>query len=150
MHRASMQTGLSSAAGRWGDSVGRRVVNAAKMNCPVDEGRLRSSISHQVTVRPHSASVRIGSPLAYARYRHEGTGLYGPKHHKIVPVTAKALKFRAGRMIGPLPKGKKHPAKGKRDWVFAASVKGTPGSPFLTDGLIDVFGPGVHINPIQL
>lgn len=140
VHHARMRAALSTDAGRWANSVGRQVVNRAKARCPVDEGRLRSSISHTVRMGPSSVSFRVGSPLEYARYVHEGTGIYGPKKKRIVPVSAKALKFQTPKMIGPLPAGVKHAPKGKRGFVFAKSVKGSPPNPFLTDALKDVFG----------
>ncbi len=34
--------------------------------------------------------------MPYARYLEEGTGLYGPRHRWIVPVSARALRFPAG------------------------------------------------------
>ncbi|MFE2994998.1 HK97 gp10 family phage protein [Nocardia sp. NPDC059246] len=147
VHRDRINAAMQSAAVRWGDRVGREIANRAKANCPVDEGRLRASITHLVTATSSGAIVRVGSPLAYARWRHEGTGLFGPHHARIVPVTAKALKFRAGRTIGPLPPGVRRPAKTQRAWVFAKSVKGTPGSPYLTQALEEVFGPGISRNP---
>lgn len=138
VHRARIAQAMQSAAVAWGDRLGREIANRAKANCPVDEGRLRSSITHLVTATPGGAIVRVGSPLAYARYRHEGTGIYGPHHRRIVPVTAKALKFRAGD---------KSKAKTRRGWVFARSVRGTPPSPYLTKALEEVFGPGITRNP---
>jgi hypothetical protein len=119
-------------------------VNAAKVRCPVDEGRLRSSIGFAVNVLPNQVRVRVGSALEYARYVHEGTGIYGPKRTPIVPVTAKALKFEPGRRMGPLPRGGRNAARGRRGGpVFAASVKGSPPNPFLSDALEDVMGRGI-------
>lgn len=148
IHHERMRQALSTAAGQWGNNIGRMIVNRAKARAPVDEGRLRSSISHTVTMRPNGVDIRVGSPLEYARYVHEGTGIYGPKRKKIVPISAKALKFGTPKMIGPLPAGMKTPAKGKRGFVFAKSVKGSPPNPFLTDALKNVFGTSnVHVNP---
>lgn len=147
VHRARMQQALSTGGGRWANSIGRQIANRARARCPVDEGRLRSSITHTVRVGPSAAAVRVGSPLEYARYVHEGTGIYGPKKKPIVPVTAKALKFQTPKLIGPLPAGVRTPAKGKRGFVFAKSVKGSPPNPFLTDALKDVLGPAVRVRP---
>jgi len=46
--------------------------------------------------------IAVGTNKHYARYVEEGTGLYGPKHAKIVPKSAKALRWTAmaGRMYG--------------------------------------------------
>lgn len=147
VHRAQMQQVLGNAAVQWADRVGRSIANRAKQYCPVDEGHLRSSITHTVTVVGNRVTIAVGSPLPYARWRHEGTGLYGPHRQRIVPVTAKALKFRAGRSIGPLPAGARHPAKNRRQFVFARSVAGIPGSPFLTQALEAEFGPAIRRNP---
>ncbi|WP_188544430.1 HK97 gp10 family phage protein [Rhodococcoides trifolii] len=135
-----MERALQQAAVRWGDRAGQAVVNAARANCPTDEGRLRSSITHTVTASPGRVRLRVGSGLEYARYVHEGTGIYGPKGKPIVPVTAKALKFRQPKMMGPLPAGVRNLPRNRRPFVFAKSVKGSPPSPFLSDALKDVFG----------
>lgn len=148
IHRQRMEAALSTSAGRYADRLGRQIANAAKHNCPVDEGRLRASITHTVTMRGSSAVIRVGSPLTYARYIHEGTGIYGPHKTPIVPVTAKALKFRAGKMMGPLPAGVKNLPRNKRAFVFAKSVKGVPPTPFLTEGMQDVLGKAnVRVRP---
>jgi hypothetical protein len=140
--RARLRAVMATEAGKWGAKVGRQVTNAAKARCPVDEGRLRSSITHTVTVLPSSVRVRIGSPLEYAEYVHRGTGIYGPRHAPIVPVSAKALKFEPGRRMGPLPAGARNPARGRRGIVFARSVKGSPPNPFLADALEEVLPAG--------
>lgn len=46
------------------EAVGQFVENEAKHNCPVDDGQLRASITHQIT--EDMASVEIGSNLEYA------------------------------------------------------------------------------------
>jgi hypothetical protein len=148
MHRARMASALSTGAGRYADRLGRTIANTAKEYAPVDEGRLRASITHIVTMTPNSAIIRVGSPLQYAKWIHEGTGIYGPHKTPIVPVTAKALKFRAGKMMGPLPAGVKNLPKNKRGFVFAKSVKGVPPTPFLTNAMKQVFGPqNVRVRP---
>ncbi|MRH85995.1 hypothetical protein GFY24_00695 [Nocardia sp. SYP-A9097] len=147
MHRDRIDSVMQTAGGQWGDRVGREVANRARANCPVDEGRLRSSITHLVTATPTGVIMRVGSPLAYARWRHEGTGLYGPHHALIVPVSAKALKFRQPKMQGPLPAGVRNLPTSRRPFVFAKSVRGTPGSPYLTQALEEVFGPGITRHP---
>lgn len=48
------------------------VENDAKINCPVDTGILRNSITH--TVSPTRGEV--GTNLEYSPYVHEGTGLF--------------------------------------------------------------------------
>ncbi|MBF6298215.1 HK97 gp10 family phage protein [Nocardia amamiensis] len=141
IHHARIAAAMATAAGQWGERIGRQIANRAKEQCPVDEGRLRSSITHLVTVNPGgSVTVRVGSPLAYARYRHEGTGLYGPHHARIVPVTAQALKFRQPRIVGPFQPGARQLPVNRRPFVFARSVRGSVGYPFLTLALEETFG----------
>ncbi|AXQ60642.1 tail completion or Neck1 protein [Gordonia phage MelBins] len=118
---------------RWGDRVGRRVQNAARRRAPVDSGALRNSIEYVVDVGPNSTRVTIGSALPYARYLHEGTGIYGPQGTPIVPVTREVLKFQV--------KGSSGRRRGRdAPWVFAKSVKGVKPNPFLVDALVEVMG----------
>lgn len=137
IHRERMRQGLAIAGVRRQDQLGRRVVNRARANVNVESGRLRSSITHIITVGPTSSTLRVGSPLQHARYIHEGTGIYGPKKKKIVPVTAKALKFATPKSFGPMLAGAGRKPGG---FVFARSVKGIPPNPFLTDALKDELG----------
>lgn len=46
---------------------------AAKAVCPVDTGRLRSSITHEVSVRGDEVIGRIGTNVNYAPYIELGT-----------------------------------------------------------------------------
>ena len=48
------------------------IENSAKQNCPVDDGTLRASITHEVK----SDNGIIGTVVEYAPYTHEGTGIY--------------------------------------------------------------------------
>lgn len=48
----------------------------AKRDCPVDDGRLRTSITHQVEASEEKANGRVGTNVEYAPYVHEGTGIY--------------------------------------------------------------------------
>lgn len=48
----------------------------AKANCPVDEGLLRASIAHDVSVNRQSIVGRVGTNLEYAPYVHQGTGIF--------------------------------------------------------------------------
>ena len=112
-----------------GNQIGRAVVRVGKQECPVDEGTLRSSISHVVEVGTTSVKVIVGSPLPYAQFVHEGTGIYGPTGTPIRPTRAKNLKFRAGK--GP---------KSKRQWVTVPQVKGQKPNPFLVRALTAVMG----------
>lgn len=99
---------------------GHRVEHAAKRLCPVDKGRLRSSIGTKLIIADGAPGARIGTRVRYALWVHEGTGVYGPRHSFIRPVTAKVLVFR--------PKGA---ARGRKGRVYAMKVRGSPPRPFL-------------------
>lgn len=115
---------------------GARVESRAKRNVSgiggsgpkrVDTGHLRSSIKHQLVIRPIGLSVRIGTNVYYARFVHDGTGIYGPRKRVIRPKRAKALVWRSQKY------GQK---SGKfRGFVVAKSVKGMKPNPFLAAAL---------------
>ena len=110
------------------------VTAEAKRNVKRDTGALAASIEPTVNVYGKLVVGRVGSSLNYARYIHEGTGIYGPKHRRIVPVSAKVLRFKAGRAIGPAPAGKSGTSPENRGgWIFAKSVAGIPPHPFLVE-----------------
>lgn len=118
----------------------------SKQACPVDQGRLRQSITHRVTEGPgQKVTGTIYSPLKYARWQHEGTGIYGPTGTPIFPKRGQFLVFEVKRPFGPLRAGQRRPARGRRPIVFARSVRGVPGSPFLVHGL-ELAMPGAIIN----
>ena len=97
----------------------------------IDTGRLRASIATVVVTRNGSPAVLVGTNVNYALYVHEGTGLYGPKHARIYPRTAKVMVWPAKG--GSKKFGKK---KGKfKGRVVARSTKGMPGNPFLANAL---------------
>lgn len=116
------------------DDITQAVRNEAVRNVKRDTGALAASIEPTVNVYGRLVVGRVGSPLHYARYIHEGTGIYGPKKKPITPVYAKALRFKPGRMIGPLPAGGAGTSPEQRGgWIFARSVKGVPPHPFLVE-----------------
>lgn len=103
---------------------GKKVEAKAKQNLGrfprrIDTGALRSSINTQLLSLGGMPAVRVGTNLYYAMWVHDGTGIYGPKGSRIYPRTAARLSWRV--------KG------GKR--VFALSVKGMQGNPFLKDAV---------------
>lgn len=51
------------------------IEDTAKEKCPVDDGILRASITHEVT----EDNAVIGTIVEYAPYVHEGTGIYASK-----------------------------------------------------------------------
>lgn len=116
------------------EAIVQAVRSEAVRNVKRDTGALAAS--HQATVNVYGRLVvgRVGTTLHYARYLHEGTGIYGPKQRPIYPVSAKVLRFKPGRMIGPLPPGKSGTSPEDRGgWIFARSVRGVPPHPWLVE-----------------
>lgn len=99
---------------------GKKVEGRAKRLAPVDTGRLRSSISTELTETDGAPAARVGTAVNYARFVHDGTGIFGPSGRMIRPVRAKRLVFRP---------------KGAKKTVFAKAVKGQRGTEFLTEAL---------------
>lgn len=120
---------------------GLRVESAMKRRCPVDHGRLRASIHHQLAYS-NKLVMLVGTPLDYAAYVERGTGLYGPHRHRVVPRRARVLVFTP-RTRGP--GGALIPAR-RRTTVFVKSTRGMRAQPFMAPGLRDVF-PDAIINP---
>lgn len=122
---AALKALVASRDGPVGQDLIRRanlVVNRAKQLCPVDKGRLRASITWELVVggQQWPLVARVGTNVEYARYVHDGTGIYGPRGAPIRPVRAQWLVFT--------PRGSNSP-------VFARQVRGVRGRPFLTDAL---------------
>lgn len=112
---------------------GNRVLNRARQLCPVDEGRLRASLTLEMRITPRGPIARIGSNLEYARYVHEGTGIYGPSHQPIRPVSARALRWPIKNNSG---RGRRRFAGGSTaGYVFSMRSSGSPARPFLRDAL---------------
>lgn len=85
----------------------------------VDTGALRSDISVQLRTLAGRPVVRVGTNKKYARWVHDGTGIYGPHRRRITPKTKKALAFNGRR--------------GRR--VVVRSVRGMEKNEFLKDAL---------------
>ncbi|MFF3665472.1 hypothetical protein [Microtetraspora malaysiensis] len=109
------------------DVLTRKVLNKAKRLARVDSGNLRDTLYKKVTPSSSEVRGRVASPLQYAIYLHEGTGIYGPKKRPIVPVRARALRFTVKK-----PRGGR---RGGGNVVFAASVKGVKPDKFLVRAL---------------
>lgn len=122
LNQARIQELLRSSSGpvaREVNSYARRVANRAKQKVGVDSGRLRSSINHTLNIDGARIVGRVGSLVDYARYHHDGTGIYGPTGRPITPRNGKFLVF---------------PGKGGGT-VFARQVRGSPPNPFLVSAL---------------
>jgi hypothetical protein len=108
---------------------GKNVEKQAKINLErtprrIDTGTLRSSIHTTLVVVGGQTIVQVGTTLFYARYVHDGTGIYGPRGTVIRPTTAKALRWRV---------------KGGT-YRFAKYVKGMRPNRFLRDAVVAAKG----------
>lgn len=141
LNHPTIEEQCNAAGERWGKKVNRRVVNAAKKRCPVDEGELRRSIEGVYTGGGGQGHCIIGSPLDYAGYVHRGTGIYGPSGQPIRPTTKQALKFQwEPKSQTPSGRQKRRKSKDQRGVFIRKSVAGSPAQPFLADALVEVFG----------
>ncbi len=86
----------------------------------VDTGRLRASINTQLVIRNGRPVAVVGTNVFYARFVHDGTGIYGPRHRMIRPTRRRFLRFR--------------PA-GSRRFVYARQVRGMVPNRFLANAL---------------
>lgn len=100
----------SRAAGKVRDEARRELTLQGR----VDSGRLRQSINVQRVSTTSGVHFRVGSPLHYAIYQHEG--VKGP----VTPRRARVLRF--------VPKG-------GSSYVFARSTSGFSGAKYLTKAL---------------
>lgn len=97
---------------------GRRVRDAARRNVNSRTGTLARSIEVSLVTRGEGTGAQVGTSLFYARYVHDGTGIYGPTGRPIRPQRGKVMVFQ-----------------GNTGTVFARTVKGQRGTHFLERAL---------------
>ena|SRR5688572_18469573 len=85
----------------------------------VDTGLLRASIATQLRVDLEGLVMRVGTGVRYARWIHDGTGIYGPKARMIKPKQAKYMRWYNKQGTA----------------VFARQTKGMKPNPFLRNAL---------------
>lgn len=76
LNQAAINQLLKTEGGPVGKDLLRRAVNvetAAKRYCPVDTGRLRASIEHDLGIDSKGLFARIGSNVEYAIFVEAGT-----------------------------------------------------------------------------
>jgi hypothetical protein len=100
---------------------GERVKAAAQRNINSRSGALARSIRVEVVSSRGVTGARIGTNLGYARFVHDGTGIYGPSHRPIRPARAKVMAF-AGQGAG-----------GRT--VYVRQTSGQRANPFLREAL---------------
>ena len=112
---------------------GNRVLNRARVLCPVDEGRLRASLTLEMRREGEEAVARVGTNLEYGLYVHEGTGIYGPRKTPIRPVRARLLRWPAKNNSGA---GRRRYKGGKTArYIYARQVKGVKPRRYLANAL---------------
>lgn len=109
-----------------------RVLNKAKRLCPVDEGRLRSSLAFELRQDKASLVGRVGTNLEYGLFVHEGTGIYAGKGY-ITPKRGKFLRWPVKNNSGT--GRRRYKAGATAQYAYAKRVKGIPGRPYLRDAL---------------
>lgn len=130
---AALTKTTTAAASRDLNRRANAVANMARRKVDVDEGRLRASIGYELDETPTGIIARIGTPLDYGLYRHEGTGIYGPRGAPIKPKRGQVLAWPVKNNSG---RGNRRYSGGKTaNMAFARSVKGAKGNPFLRDSL---------------
>jgi hypothetical protein len=111
--------GVAQDMFRRGHNVAARAKkNLASSPKRIDTGLLRSSIQVRMLLMNGSIAVDISTNVFYARFVHDGTGLYGPRHRMIVPINAKVLRWTNGRKT-----------------VFSMKSRGMRPNPFLKNAL---------------
>lgn len=104
------------------ESAAKRLISGPPRR--VDSGRLRSSIGTSRIIKVFNGiprrGARVGTNVRYARWVHDGTGLYGPRHRLITPTTKQFLRFTP---------------KGSTKVIFRRSVKGMRPNQFLKKAL---------------
>lgn len=129
---AAQLTGPNGAVARDLLRRGQRVQNAARRLAPVDEGRLRASITTEVRGSGPSLTVRVGSNLKYAVYVHEGTGIYAGRGY-IYPKRGRYLRWPVKNNSGS--GNRRYRGGSTSRYAFAKRVRGVKGRPFLRDAL---------------
>lgn len=86
MAEEKLKSQLSAAMGRGMTEIAMMLEADAILNCPVDTGRLRASITHKVENDGISASATIGTNVEYAPHVEFGT-----VHQKAQPFLRPAL-----------------------------------------------------------
>jgi HK97 gp10 family phage protein len=74
--QAALRQLFQSADGPVGKDLARRAIRVearAKQLCPVDTGRLRSSITHELATQGGQLSARIGTDVDYGKHVELGT-----------------------------------------------------------------------------
>lgn len=119
------------------------VAEAKALTVPFGKtGNLGRTIrARNVTERGSEIVAGGTNSIGYAAYVEFGTGIYGPRRRKIVPVRKRMLAWQTGVGGAGGPElrlsGNRRTRSGKRlgGWAFAKSVRGRPATPYLVPGV---------------
>ncbi len=76
----------------------------AKINCGIDEGILRASITHDVEETKNTIEGYVGTALEYGLFHHQGTGIYAVDGNgRQTPWVYKDRKGNLVRTVGQKP-----------------------------------------------
>lgn len=73
-NKAAIEEAMKNQVNAWLEAIGEDAASTAAEFCPVDTGRLKSSISSAVD--ENEQAVYIGTNVEYAKYHEFGTGKY--------------------------------------------------------------------------
>jgi hypothetical protein len=137
LDQSALRELLGSADGPVARDMKRRgdnVMREAKRIVPKNNGTLGTSITTELHIQRGVPVVYVGSPLEYAIYVHEGTGLWSKRRPgPIRPVKFSVLKWPRINNSG---KGNRRYKGGKTQaFVYAKRSAGSPPKPFLTNAL---------------
>jgi hypothetical protein len=111
LYQAEIKGILQDLAGRDVTRVTLKVLNRARVTCPVDQGNLRASHQFKLTSGASAITGEVYTLVEYALPLHEGRGAL-----TIYPRTKKALAFRwHGRQF--VRKSVTQPARRGRPWL---------------------------------
>ena len=129
--RNSINAMLHSDNGMTGREINRRgvrVLTRAKELVGIASGRLHNSLRMIRSSVGGEVSVTIYTPVRYARFHHDGTGIFGRTGQPIRPRNARALRFKP---------------RGSSQFVYAASVRGSRPNPFMREALLAAANPSM-------
>lgn len=109
-----------------------RVLNRARQLVPVDQGTLRASLHVEPRRTGSLPTMAIGSNLPYALWVHEGTGVYAGGG-RITARSGGLLRWPAKNNSGS--GRRRYKGGATAGYVFARSIRGMKGTPYLKDAL---------------
>lgn len=138
LHEAEIQRFYNGPIRRAVEKTVNEGFRLSKAATPRETGELaRTMVKGVERRRPPDGDIFgwWGSPLYYALWVHNGTGIFGPERRPITPTQGQFLYFKpSGKLTTARAFGaRKRVAKSRNRVVRARSVKGQPRTPFLVE-----------------